>query len=318
MLATPTHGARAMILTRRAMLKVSAGASAALALGRLPAFAQDISAIRQRPIPSTGELIPVVGLGTARTFNVGASEEERAPLREVLKAFVDMGGTLLDTAEGYGNSEAVSGDLAQDLGVTDKLFMATKVGAEGEEAGISEMEKSMRLLHRDTIDLMQVHNLRDWQTQLATLREWKAAGKLRYIGITTSRSSQYDDFAAVMEKEELDFIQVNYSLAQRQAAERILPLAADRGMAVLVNLPYGRGRLFQAVEGHELPEWAAEFDAETWGQFFLKWIIGHPAVTCPIPATTKAHHARDNMGAAYGQLPDEAMRKRMVEFFTAL
>jgi aryl-alcohol dehydrogenase-like predicted oxidoreductase len=180
------------------------------------------------------------------------------------------------------------------------------------------MEKSMRLLHRDTIDLMQVHNLRDWQTQLATLRDWKAAGKLRYIGITTSRSSQYDEFAAVMEKEDLDFIQVNYSLAQRQAAERILPLAADRGMAVLVNLPYGRGRLFQAVGGRELPEWAAEFDAETWGQFFLKWIIGHPAVTCPIPATTKAHHARDNMGAAYGRLPDDAMRRRMVEFFDEL
>ncbi|MGD8699766.1 MAG: aldo/keto reductase [Gemmatimonadales bacterium] len=307
-----------MILTRRDMIKLSASAGAALTLGRLPAFAQDITAIRKRPIPSTGELIPVVGLGTARTFNVGTSEEERAPLREVLKAFVDMGGTLLDTAEGYGNSEAVSGDLAQDLGVNDTLFMATKVGAEGEEAGIAEMEKSMRLLHRDTIDLMQVHNLRDWQTQLATLRDWKAAGKLRYIGITTSRSSQYDEFAAVMEKEDLDFIQVNYSLAQRQAAERILPLAADRGMAVLVNLPYGRGRLFQAVGGRELPEWAAEFDAETWGQFFLKWIIGHPAVTCPIPATTKAHHARDNMGAAYGRLPDDAMRRRMVEFFDEL
>ncbi len=307
-----------MTLTRREMLKLSAGAGAALTFGRLPAFAQDTSTILKRPIPSSGEMIPVVGLGTSRTFNVSASEEERAPLRDVLQAFVDMGGTLLDTANSYGSSEAVSGDLAKDLGVTDKLFMATKVGAEEKDAGIEQMENSMRVLRRSTIDLLQVHNLRGWQAQLATLREWKAAGRVRYIGITTSRNRQYDDFAAVMEKEELDFIQVNFSLAQRQAEERILPLAADRGMAVLVNLPYGRGRLFQAVEGRELPAWAAEFDAESWGQFFLKYIISHPAVTCPIPATTKAHHARDNVGAAYGGLPDEGMRKQMVRFFEGL
>ncbi len=307
-----------MELTRREMLKLSAGVGAALTFGRLPAFGQDASTILKRPIPSSGEMIPVVGLGTARTFNVGASEEERAPLREVLKTFVDMGGALLDTAEAYDKSEAVSGDLAKDLGLTDKLFMATKVGAEEKDAGIVEMENSLRVLHRSTIDLMQIHNLRGWQTQLATLREWKAAGKVRYIGITTSSNRQYADFAAVMEKEELDFIQVNYSLAQRQAEEHILPLAADQGMAVLVNLPFGRGRLFQAVEGHELPEWAAEFDAKSWGQFFLKYIIAHPAVNCPIPATTQAHHARDNMGAAYGGLPDDAMRKKMVEFFTGL
>jgi diketogulonate reductase-like aldo/keto reductase len=212
----------------------------------------------------------------------------------------------------------VSGLLAKDLGVTDRLFMATKVAAEEKEQGIEQMENSMSLLNRSVIDLMQVHNLRGWQTQLATLREGKAEGKFRYIGITTSRDSQYDDFAAVMEQEELDFVQINYSLGSRVAEERLLPLAADRGMAVLVNLPYGRGRMFQAVEGHELPEWAAEFDAETWGQFFLKFIISHPAVTCPIPATTKAHHALDNMRAAYGRLPDEAMRRRIVEWFDAL
>ena len=306
-----------MILSRREMLKVTAGASAALALGRLPGLAQP-SEIMKRPIPSTGELIPVVGLGTARTFNVGESEEERAPLREVLEAFVEMGGTVLDTAPGYRNSEEVSGDLAEDLGATDRLFMATKVAAEAKEQGIEQMQNSMRLLNRDVIDLMQVHNLRGWSTQLATLREWKAAGRVRYIGITTSRERQYDDFVAVMEKEELDFIQVNYSIAARTAEERILPLAADRGVAVLINLPYGRGGLFQAVEGQDLPEWAAEFDAESWGQFFLKFIISHPAVTCPIPATTKVRHLRDNMGAAYGRLPDEATRKRMTEFFDAL
>jgi aryl-alcohol dehydrogenase-like predicted oxidoreductase len=306
-----------MILSRREMLKLSAGAGAALAFGRLPAFAQD-AAIRKRPIPSSGEMIPVVGLGTARTFNVGSSEEELAPLREVMKAFVEMGGTVLDTAYAYGNSERVSGDLAKDLGVTDKLFMATKVTAEGREQGIEQMETSMRLLDRSVIDLMQVHNLRDWRTQLATVREWKAEGRFRYIGITTSRNSQFDDFAAVMEKEDLDFVQLNYSLGSRLAEERLLPLAADRGMAVLVNLPYRRGRLFQAVEGRQLPEWAAEFDAESWGQFFLKFILGHPAATCPIPATSKAKHVRDNMGAAYGRLPDEAMRKRMVQWFESL
>jgi aryl-alcohol dehydrogenase-like predicted oxidoreductase len=307
-----------MILTRRDMLKVSAGAGAALAFGRLPAFAQDTE-IRMRPIPSSGEQIPVVGLGTARTFNVEPSDSEAlAPLQAVLKTFSDMGGTLLDTAPGYRNSEAVSGILAENLGVTDGLFMATKVAAEEQQQGIDQMANSFNLLNRSTMDLMQVHNLRGWEIQLATLREMKAAGKIRYLGITTSSGRQYDDFVAVMEKEELDFIQVNYSLGQRVAEERILPLAADRGMAVLVNLPYGRGRMFSAVEGHELPEWAAEFDAATWGQLFRKYIIGHPAVTAPIPATTKAHHAEDNMGAAYGRLPDEAMRAKMVEWFTAL
>lgn len=306
-----------MDLTRRDMLKLTAGAGAAVALGRLPAFGQ-APEILKRPIPSSGELLPVVGLGTARTFNVGDSEDERAPLRAVLEAFVEMGGTLLDTAYGYGNSEAVSGDLAKQLGVVDRLFIATKVAAQERERGIEQMETSMRRLNRSVIDLMQVHNLRGWQTQLATLREWKAAGRIRYIGITTSRNRQHDDFARVMESEELDFVQLNYSLGSRQAEERLLPLAADRGMAVLVNVPYMGGRLFQAVQGAQLPEWAAEFDAQSWGQFFLKFIISHPAVTCPIPATAKVHHLRDNMGAAYGRMPDEAMRRRMVEFFEAL
>lgn len=307
-----------MILSRREMLKLSAGAGAAVALGGLPGCAPRAPGINKRPIPSTGEMIPVVGLGTARTFNVDPAEADLTPLQEVVDTMVEMGGTVLDTAPGYRNSEMVSGMLADSLGVTDQLFLATKVAAEEQEAGIEQMENSMSLLNRGTIDLMQIHNLRGWQTQLATLREWKAAGKFRYIGITTSRNSQYDDFAAVMEKEELDFVQLNYSLGARQAEERLLPLAADRGMAVLVNLPYGRGRLFQAVEGQQLPEWAAEFGAESWGQFFLKYILGHPAVTCPIPATTKAHHAADNMGAAYGEYPDEAMRRRMVSFFEAL
>jgi aryl-alcohol dehydrogenase-like predicted oxidoreductase len=306
-----------MILSRRDMLKLTAGASAALAFGRMPAFAQG-GPINKRPIPSTGEMIPVVGLGTARTFNAESTPEQLAPLIEVMKAFTYMGGTVLDTAPSYGKAEVVCGNLIEELDLYDKLFVATKVRTEGVEAGIEQMENSMEVLHREVIDLMQIHNLRDWQNQLATLRDWKAEGKFRYIGMTTSSGRQYEDFAAMMEKEDLDFVQINYSLGQRQAEERLLPLAADRGMAVLVNLPYGRGRLFEAVEGQTLPEWAAEFDAASWGQLFLKYILGHPAVTCPIPATTKAHHAEDNMGAAYGRYPDEAMRKKIVEWFEAL
>jgi diketogulonate reductase-like aldo/keto reductase len=269
----------------------------------------------RRPIPSSGEEMPVVGVGTARTFNVEPTEEALAPLRDVMMKFVEMGGTLLDTATGYRNSEMISGLLAEQTGVNDQLFIATKVGADDTATGQQQMEQSFSLLKRDVIDLMQVHNLRNWREQLAMCRDWKAAGRFRYIGITTSSTRQYDDFVAVMEQEEMDFIQVNYSLGQRTAEERILPLAADRGMAVLVNLPYGRGRLFQAVEGHELPGWAAEFDANSWGQFFLKWIIGHPTGPIPIPATTKVHHMEDNMGAAYGRMPDEQMRRRMTEFF---
>jgi aryl-alcohol dehydrogenase-like predicted oxidoreductase len=239
-------------------------------------------------------------------------------LREVLKLFADLGGKLLDTAPSYGRAEIVSGELARELGLVDELFLATKVSSRGREAGISQMETSLQRLHRGLVDLMQVHNLIDVDTQLATLREWKAAGRIRYLGVTTSSLRAYDDFEAVMKREELDFVQVNYSLGTREAADRLLPLAADRGMAVLVNRPYERGRLFSQVGEQPVPEWAAEFGIESWGQFYLKYIISHPAVTCAIPATTKAHHLRDNMGACYGGLPDAAARKRMEEFFDSL
>ncbi len=312
-----------MVLTRREMLKLSAGAGAAFALGRLPgfppspAFAQGPNML-QRPIPSSGELIPAVGLGTARTFNVGTSEDERAPLREVLRLFVEMGGTVLDTAPAYRAAEVVSGDLAAELGVVDDLFLATKVSARSRSEGIAQMERSLERLHRERLDLIQVHNLIDVDTQLATLREWKEAGRIRYLGITTSSLRAYDAFEAVMRSQPLDFVQLNYSIGTRKAEERLLPLAADRGMAVIVNRPYEVARLFGAVEGQELPEWAAEFDCASWGQFFLKFILSHPAVTCVIPATSKPHHLQDNMGAGYGRLPDEATRERMVSFFEAL
>lgn len=292
-----------------------------MAFGRLPGLrwlgpTLQERAIRRRPIPSSGEEIPVVGLGTARTFNVGESSDERAPLRAVLRRFVELGGTVVDTAPAYGASQTVLGDLAADLDIVDQLFMATKVSARGRRAGIQQMERSLQLLNRESVELIQVHNLADWETQLPVLREWKQAGRIRYIGITTSRLRQYDDFLAVMEsQDDLDFVQLNYNIGQRAAEERLLPLAREKGMAVLVNRPYQRARLFGHVEGRELPDWAAEFEAESWGQFFLKFILSHPAVTCVIPATSSPDHLSDNMGAAYGTLPDEAMRRRMVEYF---
>ncbi len=305
-----------MKLSRREMLKISAGAGAAIYLNRLEVLGQESEMIR-RTIPSSGEQIPAVGLGSARTFDVGTSAEERAPLKEVLRLFVEKGGTLVDSSPMYGNSEVVIGDLAAELRVTESLFTATKVWTRGRDQGISQMGTSLELFRTDQIDLMQVHNLRDAEIHLATLREWKAAGRIRYIGITTSSIRQFAAVEQLLSTERLDFVQLNYSIGIREAEKRLLPLAQDRGVAVLVNEPYYRGRLFSTVAEKELPEWAAEFDCESWGQFFLKYILSHPAVTCPIPATAKPNHLADNMGAMYGRLPDEGMRGRMVAYFEA-
>jgi aryl-alcohol dehydrogenase-like predicted oxidoreductase len=292
-----------------------------VAFGVRPAFGRGPGAPRgliTRPIPSTGEEIPVVGIGTARRYDVGTSAAERDPLRETLSVFRELGGTLVDTAPSYGNAEVVVGDLVSELGIRDDLFFATKVRKEGREEGEAEIASSFERLRTERFDLLQVHNLVDTGTQLATLREMKDAGTIRYVGITTSSRRQYEEFAATMRSETLDFIQVNYSLASRDAADEILPLAADRGVAVLANVPFGRGRLFSAVGDRPLPDWAAEFDCKSWGQFFLKYIVGHPAVTCVIPGTAKPHYATDNMGAAMGRLPDAAMRTKMEEFFDGL
>ena len=310
-----------MTLSRRDLLKIGAGASAAMALGVRPGFGRDSArplSLITRPVPSTGEQIPVVGIGTARRYDVAATGAELDPLRETLATFRNLGGTLIDTAPSYGNAETVVGDLVAELGFRDDLFIATKVRKEGQEEGLAEIEASFERLKTGTFDLLQVHNLVGIDTQLATLRKLKETGRVRYIGMSTSSGRQYDDFADVMRREDMDFIQVNYSLDSRGAADVILPLAADRGMAVLINVPFGRGRLFDAVAERPLPDWAAEFDCETWGQFFLKYLVGHPAVTCVIPGTAKPHYATDNMGAAMGRLPDAATRKRMEEFFDGL
>jgi len=265
----------------------------------------------ERPIPSSGEKIPAVGLGTWRTFDVGASATERAPLKDVLQRFAELGGRVVDSSPMYGAAESVVGDLATDLAITDKLFVATKVWTSGRDTGVAQMEQSLRRLRTQRLDLMQIHNLLDWRTHLRTLREWKAASRVRYVGVTHYTSNAYDELERVLRGEPLDFVQVNYSLGEREAEPRILPLARDRGVAVLANRPFSEGNLFQRVRGQALPGWAVELDCESWAQFFLKWILAHSAVTCVIPATSRPQHLVDNMKAGTGNLPDSATRERM-------
>ncbi|MBI2462039.1 MAG: aldo/keto reductase [Candidatus Rokubacteria bacterium] len=288
-----------------------AAAAAGLA-GSRGARARAAAALLQRPVPSTGETIPAVGLGTWRTFDVDAAPAEREPLREVLRRFAALGGRVVDSSPMYGAAEAVVGDLATDLGLHPSLFLATKVWTTGREAGVAQMERSLQRLRTRRLDLMQVHNLVDWQTHLRTLREWKQDGRIRYLGVTHYTAGAYGELERVMRSEPLDFVQLNYSLGEREAERRLLPLARDRGIAVLVNRPFAAGGLFGRVRGQPLPPWAADFDCESWAQFFLKWILAHPAVTCVIPATSRPEHLTDNMRAGQGALPDAATRERMV------
>ena len=271
-----------------------------------------------RKIPKTGEAIPAIGLGSWQTFDVGDAAGERSAQREVLKLFADAGGRLVDSSPMYGESESVIGDLAAELGITRKLFLATKVWTSGREAGIRQMEESFRRLRTERMDLMQVHNLVDWKTHLETLRGWKAGGKVRYIGITHYTEGAYNDLARVMATEDIDFVQFNYSIVSRTAEQRLLPLAQERKIAVLVNKPFEKAGLFDKVRGKGLPPWAQDFDCTSWAQFFLKFILSHPAVTCAIPATSKPKHLLDNMQAGRGRLPDAATRERMAQLVKQL
>ena len=310
-------------ITRRTLIQAGLGSTAGLLLGGWPglihAATSASTALATRAIPSSGEQIPVIGIGTARRYSVGASEEERGELRAVLKRFAELGGRMVDTAPSYGTAEAVVGDLIAEIGNRQKLFLATKVGAgnAGRDAGIAEMEASLQRLHSDQVDLLQVHNLSGVDVMLPVLREWKAAGKTRYIGISTSFEGQYADFERIMRNEALDFIQVDYALDNREAAQRILPLAADRGMAVLINLPFGRGRVLRTFEDTPLPEWAGEFGIATWAQLVLKYVVSHPAVTAAIPGTATLEYLEDNVAAARGPMPDAATRKRMEDLIDA-
>ena len=272
----------------------------------------------QRAIPSSGEKLPVIGLGTWQAFDVGPGAAERQPLEEVLALFVKLGGRVVDSSPMYGRAEQVIGDIAAKLDLHRSLFLATKVWTTGKEAGIASMEKSLAKLQANKIDLMQVHNLIDVKTHLATLRDWKEQGRARYFGITHYNSSAYGEVAKLLRSEKFDFLQINYSLLEREAEKEILPLAQERGVAVIVNRPFGGGNLFSRVREKPLPEWAREFDCQSWAQFLLKWIIAHPAVTCAIPATSKARHLADNMPGGVGRLPDAKLRQRMFDTVSTL
>ena len=308
-----------MGLTRREVIKagILAGSSLFVPPTRLLAQAQPLI---QKKIPSSGELLPIIGIGTARRYEDVENDAEKIPLRETIQRFKELGGKVIDSSPSYGTAEAVVGELVEGLKIRDSLFLATKVSLreEGREAGLKQIEQSFKRLRTQRIDLLAVHNLRDTDTQLATLRELKAAKRIRYIGITTSFDRQYGDFEQTIKKEKLDFIQVDYALDNRNAGERILPAALDNGAAVMINLPFGRSRLFKAVEGKSLPQWAKEFDCASWAQFFLKYVVSHPAVTCATPGMAKAAYVEDNLGAARGRLPDGATRRRMEQFIDAL
>ncbi len=272
----------------------------------------------KRPIPRTGELLHAVGLGTWQTFDVGGDAIGRAAAREVLARFVKAGGQMVDSSPMYGSSESVVGELAAGLGVEKSLFLATKVWTSGREAGIRQMEESMRRMRARRIDLMQVHNLSDVNTQLRTLREWKEQGRIRYLGITHYHEGAYAELERLIKSEQLDFAQFNYNVVSTAAEERLLPVCAEYRTAVIVNRPFEEGALFRAVKGKGLPKWAQEFDCDSWARFFLKFILSHPAVTCAIPATRDPDYLVDNMGAALGRLPDASMRRRMVQHMRSL
>lgn len=292
---------------RQALYSISAIGTALGGPGR---FSQT-EEISKRPIPATGEKIGVIGVGTWQTFDVGQTADEQEPLREVLTSMVGRGSTVIDSSPMYGNSERVVGHLSAEAGVNDRLFIATKVWTSGEEAGRRQIEESFRLLRRKKLDLVQVHNLLDWKTHLKTLRQWKEEKRIRYIGITHYLDSMHDEMAEIISANSVDFIQVNYSLRSRNAEKRLLPTAADRGVAVLINRPFEGGALFLAVRGKTLPTWGRDFGCDSWAQFFLKFIISNQHVTCAIPGTSKVTHLLDNLKAGTGALPDQRQRERM-------
>jgi len=274
--------------------------------------------ILSRKIPSTGEELPAVGLGTWQVFDAGGDAAARARLREVLAAFARAGGKAIDSSPMYGSAESVAGDLVAELGLRKQLFIATKVWTRGRAEGIAEMERSFQRLRVTTMDLMQIHNLLDVEAHTKTLNDMKAKGRIRYTGITHYTSSAYAEVEKWLDKEKYDFLQINYSLAERESEKRILELCRERNVAVIANRPFAEGAMFRRVRGKPLPPWAAEIGVASWAQYFLKWIVGHPAVTCTIPGTGKPEHMADNVAAGFGALPDAKMRKRMAEHFDSL
>jgi aryl-alcohol dehydrogenase-like predicted oxidoreductase len=312
------------MITRRQWMAMALGAGAALGLGPRFALGAGSAPLIARPIPSSGERIPVIGLGSSATFRSVAEGEDVAALGAVLRTLVEGGGRVFDTAPSYGASEQVAGRLARELGIARKLFWATKVnvarggGSADPVAARAQIEESFRRFGVETIDLIQVHNLGDIPVQLGILTELKKAGRVRYIGVTSTSKEQYGELERVMREEPLDFIGVDYAVDNRSVEGSILPLAMERKIAVMVYVPFGRTRLFQRVGERPLPDWATEFDAASWAQFFIKYVLGHPAVTVVTPATSQARHMVDNLGGGAGRIPDDNMRRRMATLVDAL
>jgi len=291
-------------------------AAGALSLAPVYGLAEE-RIMLSRAIPSSGEKLPIIGLGTYKVFDVPSTPEEIATSKAIVDLLAGEGGSLIDTSPMYDRSEKIIGDVIDAGTDRDVLFLATKVWIDGRDAGAAQMQRSADLMQTRVIDLMQVHNLRDTDVHMKTIRDWQEQGRIRYSGLTHYHSGAFESLESAMKKHKPEFIQINYSLSEHEADERLLPLAADSGVAVLINRPYRSGGLFRAVRGHSVPDWAAEF-AASWGQFFLKFIISHPAVTCVIPATSKPHHMQDNLEAGFGRLPDQATRQHMIDFVAAL
>lgn len=306
--------------SRRHVLQGLSGAALGIGAGSHPMIARAASsdAMLRRAIPVSSEMLPVVGVGTWQSFDVGEDAAARAPLREVLAATVASGARVIDSSPMYGRSEQVVGALAAELQPAPPFFLATKVWTSGREAGIRQMEQSFARLRRKRVDLMQVHNLVDVATHTKTLQAWKAEGRIRYLGITHYTTGAYAEIEKLLKTGTYDFLQINYSLAEREAERRLLPLARERRIAVLVNRPFAEGALFSRVQGKALPEWAAELGARSFAQLFLKWILGHDAVTCVIPASAKLGHAKDNLAAGSGGVLDAAQRERIARYIDAL
>lgn len=305
------------MVTRRLWIKQ--GVAACLAYPPANELLRQINFIpvQKRLIPVSKESIPVIGLGTWQTFDVGDHKEDREALKLVLQKLVEPGGAVVDSSPMYGSSEQVVGELSAALGLRPKLFLATKVWTGGRQAGIDQMQTSFRLMKTDFMDLMQVHNLVDVHTHVKTLRQWKEAGKIRYWGLTHYTASAYPQLIQLIKTERPDFVQINYNLLAREAEREILPLALDQGTAILINRPFEEGALFSRVKNKTLPPWAEELGIRSWAQYFLKFILGHPAITCVIPGTSKVHHMADNLQAGWGLMPDERQRKMMVDYVIA-
>jgi diketogulonate reductase-like aldo/keto reductase len=303
------------MLTRRQLLKLAA---TILAMPANSLLAQTQLTLIQRKIPSSGELLPAIGMGTSRTFNTANDAESLARLTEIIKIFLDKQGRVIDSSPMYGEAESRVGDVLRTLGNHPKVFAATKVWTSGREQGIAQMQESAQRMNVKVFDLIGVHNLVDWQTQLDTLKRWKKEGKVRYIGITTSHGRDHNELIEIMRNEPLDFVQFTYNIGNLTAEEELLPLAQDKGIATMINRPFQRGSFFRVSKGKPLPALAKAIDCNSWGQFYLKFILGHPAVTCLIPATSKPKHMLDNMQANFGRVPDQQQRAEMLKIFKQL